>query len=262
VDAAIANLEHLLTQAPDPGGFEPDEVADLPRPVRDHLTAAIVPGAPLARTAQLRMRGTIALPRWVPFRARQVLTPHTGFVWQARAGGVVTGADRYVDGAGVADWKLFGRFPVMHAEGPDASRASAGRCGAEGIWVPTALLPRFGVVWSAEDERHITARFAVDDAPIVLRLELDERAHLRSCVFDRWGDPDRTGTARWYPFGGVITGYAHYGSVVIPAAGRFGWHFGTDRWPTGEFFRYQITHHRLVGRRDPAHEAGRRPHSR
>lgn len=40
---------------------------------------------------------------------------------------------------------------------PDGSQSAAGRAGGEGIWVPTALLPRFGVTWSADDETHITA---------------------------------------------------------------------------------------------------------
>lgn len=40
---------------------------------------------------------------------------------------------------------------------PDGSQSAAGRAGGEGIWVPTSLLPRFGVTWSADDETHITA---------------------------------------------------------------------------------------------------------
>jgi hypothetical protein len=38
-----------------------------------------------------------------------------------------------------------------------------------------------------------------------------------------------------------VTGYATFDGLTIPSAGRFGWHFGTERWPEGEFFRYQIT---------------------
>jgi hypothetical protein len=34
--------------------------------------------------------------------------------------------------------------------------------------------------------------------------------------------------------------------VTVPAAGRVGWFFGTDRWPGGEFLRYRITGLRLV----------------
>ena len=37
-----------------------------------------------------------------------------------------------------------------------------------------------------------------------------------------------------------------FGGVTIPSAGRVGWFFGTDRWPGGEFFRFEITDLRLV----------------
>jgi hypothetical protein len=34
--------------------------------------------------------------------------------------------------------------------------------------------------------------------------------------------------------------------VTIPSGGQLGWFFGTDRWPAGEFFHYQITDLHLV----------------
>ena len=116
------------------------------------------------------------------------------------------------------DWRLGGAIPVMHTDGPDVSRSAAARAAAEAIWVPTSLLPRFGVTWTAE---------------------ADDR--LREVLFDRWGDPDDTG--RWgpVPFGGVITAHRTFGPVTIPSAGEFGWRFGTDRWPDSALFRYEIT---------------------
>lgn len=69
---------------------------------------------------------------------------------------------------------------------------------------------------------------------------------MRSFTFDRWGDPDSTGTWAWHPFGGEVTGWRTFDGVTIPSAGRVGWFFGTDRWPSSEFFRYQITDLHLV----------------
>jgi hypothetical protein len=102
----------------------------------------------LAASARLRMRGHIKVGRWLPFRAHQILTPHLGFVWAAQAAGIIAGSDRYVDGNGGLDWKLLSLLTVAHAEGPDVARSAAGRSGAEAIWLPTALLPRFGGRWS------------------------------------------------------------------------------------------------------------------
>lgn len=237
----MADWEIRLCSGPPAEVFSGVELEGLPNPVRRYFQAAIAPGTPLAPCARLRMRGHVKVGRWLPFSARQVLNPHEGFVWSARAAGVIAGSDRYVDGAGAMDWKLAGMVTVAHGDGPDVSRSAAGRAGAEGIWVPTALLPRFGVTWSAHDEAHVTARHRLGSTPVEINLDLDPEGRIRSVVFDRWGDPDETGMWAWHPFGGEITGYRSFGGLTVPSAGRLGWHFGTDRWPAGEFFRYEIT---------------------
>ncbi|MCZ7530237.1 MAG: hypothetical protein M5U31_07760 [Acidimicrobiia bacterium] len=227
--------------------FDPAEIAGLPEPVRRYFTAAIAPGTPASRSVELRMRGSIRIGRWMPFRADEILTPLRGFVWRARAAGIISGSDRFVDDKGVMRWKLAGVVPVMSAEGPDISRSAAGRAGGEGLWLPTALLPRFGVAWDATDDGHITARFRVGETAIELRHTIDDAGRVTASVLDRWGDPDSAGTFASHPFGGDVTGYGSFGGITIPTSGRLGWGYGTDSWPDGEFFRYQLTDVEPVG---------------
>jgi hypothetical protein len=56
-------------------------------------------------------------------------------------------------------------IPVVQTEGHDVSRSAAAGAGAEAVWVPTALLPRYGVNWTAEDVTHVAARYTVDKIP-------------------------------------------------------------------------------------------------
>ena len=63
---------------------------------------------------------------------------------------------------------------------------------------------------------------------------------IRSLVFDRWGDPDNSGTFDWHLFGGEITGHRTFVWLTIPSSGRLGCKFGTDGWHEGEFFRFEI----------------------
>jgi Family of unknown function (DUF6544) len=237
----LADLEARLLQPAGPGRFDPAELDGLPEPVRRHLGLAIAPGTPLYTSARLRMRGSIKVGPWLPFRARQVLSPHRGFVWAGRAAWLIAGSDRYLDGAGALEWKLAGLVTVAHAEDADVARSAAGRAGAEGIWLPTALLPRFGVRWAAPAGDLFTASFAVGETPLELELGLDEAGRVVSLAFDRWGDPGGGAGFGWYRFGGVLTDHASFGGLTIPSAGRLGWFFGTDRWDEGEFFRYRIT---------------------
>lgn len=242
-----ADVAARLMEPAAAGSFTPEEVAGLPEPARRFFVAAIAPGTPRAVAARLRMRGSIKLGgRWLGFRAREVLCPHRGFVWAARVGGVVVGSDGYVDGQGAMSWKLLGLIPVMGADGRDVSRSAAGRGAGEAVWLPTALLPRFGVTWTATDDRHLSAQYRLDDADVELRLSLDDRAQIRSLVLDRWGDPDSTGDWGLHPFGLEVTAYATFDGVRIPRAGHVGWFWGTDRWSDGEFFRYEITHLELL----------------
>jgi len=244
--AAARELKIRLAYQPGPGSFADAELEGLPDPVRRYLGASIASGTPLAAAARFRMSGSIRLGRrWVRFRARQIEAPHHGFVWAARAG-VIVGSDRYAEGQGAMNWKVLGLVRVMHADGPDVSRSAAGRVGAEAVWVPTALLPRFGVTWTATDPLHITANYRLDDAEVELLYTLSDDARVRSVVFDRWGDPDNTGTWGHHPFGFEVAGYSTFDGVTIPSAGRAGWFYGTDRWNEGEFFRSEITDFHLV----------------
>jgi hypothetical protein len=216
----------------------------VPDAVRRYLRRSIEPGTPLARSARLRMRGSVKQGRWwLPFRARQILAPLHGFVWAARVGGILSGADRYVDGTAVAEWKLFGAFRVGRTEGPDVAHSSAGRACAESVWVPTAMLPRNGVTWGAEDTNHLTASYRLNDYLIELQLTLDDDARVRSVALDRWGGPERGGFVR---FVHELTRHSTFDGVTIPIAGRGGWFAGTDRWRDAEFFRYEITRYEPI----------------
>lgn len=239
-DHTTQQIEAALLRDPQ-GVFSHADLERLPGPVVSYFRAAVEPGTAVALSARLRMRGRIKIGRWAPFTARQLLSPHVGFVWTARAAGLVTGSDRFVDGHGEMDWRLLGMIRVMRASGPDISRSAAERAAAEAVWLPTALLPRFGVEWSALEGGRISARYQIAGYPVRVDFTTTTDGLIRSVVFDRWGDPDETGAFGLHPFGGDFSAHATFNGVTIPSEGRLGWHYGTDRWSEGEFFRYRIT---------------------
>jgi hypothetical protein len=191
--AVPVEIERQLLGPSQPAVFTDAELNGLPNPVCRYLRAAIAPGTPLATAARLRMRGQIRLGRWLPFQAEELLAPHQGFYWAARAAGVVSGFDCYASGQGQMRWRVLGLLPVMRADGPDLSRSAAGRVAGEAMWVPTALLPRFGIDWSAADDHHLTARWRADSHEVALALVIDDQGRLRESVFQRWAT--RTGPA-------------------------------------------------------------------
>lgn len=241
-------IHHNLVQPAEGGRFSPAETDGLPDAVRHYFAASVAEGTPLARSARFWMRGSIKVGgRWLRFRATQLESPHGGFVWAARAGTVIVGSDRYVGGAGGMDWRILGLVPVAHASGADVTRSAAGRGMAEAIWVPTALLPRFGVRWTEVDPRTISYSYELDGYVTTVQLALDEEGLPTAVDFERWGDPDETGTWSAHRFGFEVKRHATFGGVTIPATGAAGWRPRTEGWKEGEFFRSEIVRYELLG---------------
>ncbi len=224
-----------------PATFSPAELDGLDEPVQRYFRTAIAPGTPLCTAVRLTMQGHIRIGRWVRFRATEVLAPRTGFLWRATAARIVSGTDRYLAGEAAMRWKVAGVIPVMVAGGPDVARSAAGRAGAEGLWVPTAVLPRFGVEWDAISETEIVARFEIDGVPIELHHRLTDSGELAASWSRRWGDPTGGTDFDWHRFGGPVTASRTWSGSTIPSEGSVGWYPGTERWPDGEFFRYRVT---------------------
>ncbi|MEO6988280.1 MAG: DUF6544 family protein, partial [Aquihabitans sp.] len=123
----------------------------------------------------------------------------------------------------------------------DVTRSAAGRAAGEAVWVPTSLLPRFGVSWDATSEHDLQAGLTIDGADVTLHMRIDDEGHLERVRLDRWGDPDETGTWGLHPFGFQVTETRRFGPFSIPAVGTAGWFHGTDRWASGQFFECDIT---------------------
>ncbi len=133
------------------GLFSEDMVRGLPEPVRRYFRHAIAAGSPLHASVSLRISGRIKPGKsspWMRFTARQVLAPHRGFVWKARArlGPIFLDVtDHYAKGSGRTRVELLRLVPVANAGGPDLSRSALGRLIAESVLSPASLLPQQGV---------------------------------------------------------------------------------------------------------------------
>jgi hypothetical protein len=201
-------------------------------PVRRYLDHAIANGAPLFSGALLTMEGRIKVGPWLSFDARQEFRGHA-FTWTARAGlGHVRPLrviDRYADGAGSTDGRLFGRVRFLHAADADTARAAAGRAAAESIWVPWNLLPEHGVQWRAESETEIVARFEVPPERVELRLGIDADGAARTVSVMRWGNAGQDHFG-YIPFGGHVYAEQRFGPFTLPSRVTVGWWFGTPRY--------------------------------
>jgi hypothetical protein len=144
-------------------------------------------------------------------------------------------------------WRALGVVPLIRARGPDVDRSALGRAVAESIWVPTAVLPRYGVVWRARDEQHLVADIPIRDERVTLDITIDAEGQVRGAHLDRWHDPQGNGTFGWSPFGVEPTASRAFPcGITMPADGTGGWFHETLRWREGQFMRYSISELILV----------------
>jgi hypothetical protein len=236
------DLDALWQSAPRASrAFDPQDFARLPASVQRYLGHAIAPGTPLASAVRLRMHGQIRLGKWRHFKAEQVIVASGAMIWRARVrlpGLSIRGFDRYVDGKGVMQWRLFGIIPFIGVTGRDVTRSAAGRLAAESVWLPSMLCePR--VTWTANEGGVAHANFTVGREAVDVALALDHGC-LQFVALSRWGNPDG-GAFRPVDFGAMVEQEATFGGYTIPARVRAGWYFGTERFESeGEFLRVTI----------------------
>lgn len=225
-----------------PAVFGSAAVSGLPEPVRLWLMHAIAEGAPLARSVELRMSGEIKLGRWSPFAGVERLSADGGFVWAATArplGLPVRGFDRWTRGSGEMRWRLFGRVPVLRGSGADVTRSAAGRHAGELLLLlPTAALgPE--VSWRSHDTHSAVATVQTGSDRHEVTVTVGPDGALTELVLQRWG-PLGHGAYGPQPFGVTVHGELEVDGVRIPRRITAGWHYGTDRWPQGQFIRWTV----------------------
>jgi hypothetical protein len=211
--------------------FVPDTLDLLPFPAEKYLRHALAGGAPLARSADVRMRGMLRVgpEDWVPFEARERISAERGFLWEGRVGVlgrmVLEGADWLLaDEAGVtyalADW-----WPTVDREGPEVARSAAGRMLVDLAWLPAALTPQRGARWSRGDTDRAVVTVPGNPNPMTVLVGDNGRLQEASILRRRVG-PD--GQSSLAPYGMAVEAETRFGDVTVPSELVLAWGIGTD----------------------------------
>jgi hypothetical protein len=118
---------------------------------------------------------------WRPFTAVQEFVPGApGFVWEARIamlpGMPVFVRDSFVEGRAAMRGAVWGLVPVVSTEGtPTLASGALQRYLGEAAWLPTALLPRSGVSWTAIDDARARATVSAGGTTVSLEFQFDEQ---------------------------------------------------------------------------------------
>lgn len=250
-DRETARAAARLGAARTPGGaagaarYDPEALGELPAPVRRYFAFALTPGQPLIRRARLDQRGDfLSRPDgpWHPFTAVEHLgVAPPGFVWDARIRLAplvsVRVRDSYLEGDGAMRAKVGGLLPVVDLRGgPEIAQAALQRYLAEAAWLPTALLPGAGVVWSGVDDE--TARATLTDGGTAARIDFRfaPRGEIVGTSADRYRTVD--GKQILMPWVGRFWGYERVSGMMVPRDGEIAWAGPEGRRP---YWRGRVT---------------------
>jgi hypothetical protein len=231
----------MTTTADPTRRFTTDMLAGLDEPVRRYFSHAIRNGAPLPNGVHMAMSGRIKVGLWLPFTAEQTVDGRS-FTWRARVGrGSMTPlrvTDRYADAAGSTEGRLLGRMTLFYAHDGNTARSAATRAAIESVvFSPPSVLPGRGVVWRAETDSVIVARFNLPPEQPEIRMRIDEHGSTRTVSALRWGNAGEK-TFQYIPFGGEIHAQRRFGDLVLPSTLSVGWWFDTPRY--APFFHAEI----------------------
>jgi Family of unknown function (DUF6544) len=180
-----------------PHKFKSTMIAGLPPIVQKYFVHSIALDTPLALSASLQIQGKLRISRkakLLPVRANQSVG-HRGYVWQGKLGKSpvwYNGNEIYAAGNCRVLWWLWGIVPLVIKHGDDVARSAVVRTVLERIWLPSTLLPAYGVKWEAMDDRTARATVDLDEKTIVLQMTFVSTGALESIQVERWGDLDNS----------------------------------------------------------------------
>lgn len=240
----IRRLRRVLLQAGGSGdGFDPATLTRLPDPARAYLRHAIEPGAPLPRTVDLRMSGSLRVggaDDWTPFEARERVCAERGFLWEARIGVLrglaLEGADwLFAEDAGT-EFALGGWWPALREGGEEVARSAVGRLMVELLWLPSALTPQHGAAWAGGDEHRAVVTPSGSTTPMSVLVDSSGAPRQVSLVRRRIAPDGRISVS---PFGAIVEAEERFDGLTVPVRVIGVWGIGTD--DHYEFFRGEVT---------------------
>jgi len=166
------------------GRVDFDTFSELPAPVIRYLKHVLMDGQPLLAQAKIRQSGEQRCETdnddWYPYTASHlIVAPVTGFAWIAKSdapfGTYVRMLDSYNDGVGSSSVNLFAAFTLSsHQDTPQLNAAFLQHYLASAVWIPTALLPQFGVKWTPIDDNKALATLTVKGTTVSLEFRFNQ----------------------------------------------------------------------------------------
>jgi hypothetical protein len=210
------------------GGFRQEMVEGLPEGARRWFLHSIRHGTALATRAELEIAGEFRLGSgsdWFRVQGRQNLAPplRSHAEGSARQGmRWLRWEEDFALGGARRRLRLFGFVPALDLSGPDFSRSMQDALVLQSLWVPPAILPQRGAVWSGDGPADARAVLSAGGRKVNLTLGLNDEGGLRWAEIGRWGAPDGQAWGE-HPFRLHVREDTPYTGLTVPTVVSGGW---------------------------------------
>ena len=227
---SAATIACLYAHEPVTGDVADARREDLPEPVERYFRFALTAGQPLVRHAFIRWSGELLMfgsSGWRPFSAEQhFYGKPPGYVWDAsvRVAPFLPARirDSYIDGVGASEASIVSLVPLKGQHGTrEVAEASLMRYLAEAVWLPTALLPRPGLSWSAIDADAARATLTDRGLSAAVDFRFGEAGEIVSCSADRYRAAGAGVVLT--PWRGTYRNYRRIAGMMVPTAAEVAW---------------------------------------
>lgn len=218
-----------------------EDLIGLPSCVQKWLLRSGVVGQERINTIRLLQTGRMRLgpdKPWMPFRAEQYINvAQPGFVWLARVKAAplvsIVGYDRYLNGQGHMQIKLWGLIPVAKTQpGFEINQSTMHRFIAEMIWYPSAALNDY-IKWEEIDADSARAIMTWQGVSAEMVFHFNDQGDLVSNIASRYRE-DR-GSFVLTDWGGIARGYKEFHGIRIQSKSDIIW-----KYPSGDFNWLQL----------------------
>ena len=209
---------------------------DLPPPVHRYLSKVLPTDSHAISKVKLLQHGRIRThtdkDHWLSFSAEHVVAPLVkGFIWNARvtlpklpSATHIQVIDSYLNGCGSGSVNVFSAFTVADAANEaELNSGALHRYLAEAVWYPTALLPQFGVHWTAKDDHSAVATLTDLGTSVSLEFRFNEADEVVTVY-----TPERfrctAGVYQQTAWEGHFKNYQRHQGFLLPTQGEVGWY--------------------------------------
>jgi len=207
--------------------FSLEQIKDLPEPVQRYFRYALTDQCSYISFVRLKHKGELKVNnKWSKIKGEEYFTTETpGFLWRGKLP-LFTGSDRYIEGQGNLQIRLFSLIKIVDEKGAELNQGELLRWLSETPWYPTALLPSDNLRWEETDENSAKVIFTDNEIEVEGIFHFNSKGQATKFEAKRYKDKE---LEDWI---GYYYDYQMVDRVRVPFYVEVGWNLeaGYDKY--------------------------------